>query len=66
MERLQRVPFLQRTRTVAPAIEYQPPDTVDESRIDIDADGERLSLGWSFWLLLFLACIAFICFFAVR
>lgn len=64
MERLRRIPILQRSHTIAPAREYHPPDSFTDSHVDVPA--EPMSPGWSFWLLLFFACITFVCFFAVR
>jgi serine/threonine protein kinase len=64
MERLKRIPILQRSSFAAPGAAYRESDSLTESNPESPA--EALTLGWSFWLLLFLAFIAFVCFFAVK
>jgi eukaryotic-like serine/threonine-protein kinase len=64
MDRLRRIPILERSRSAMRIVEYSPADTMDEP--PVEELGGRLSLGWKFWLLLFLASIAFLCFFAAH
>ena len=64
-DRLQRIPALQRSRSKMPAIGF---DEAEDSIDDADADlpAEPLAPGWVFWLVLFLASIGVVCWFAVK